>query len=256
MRVPLPPALLTKPIAHRGYHNAAARIPENSLSAFEAAARAGYAIELDVQLTKDGQAVVFHDDTLDRLTAERGAVRDWTAATLGRIVLTNSDDPIPTLAQVLGLVAGRVPLLIEIKDTGDGLAATDGQLEAATAGVLARYNGLVALMSFNPSSVAHMARLAPGLPRGLTTDPFAQADWPGLSAHMAAELRGIVAYDATGSSFLSHNHADLGAARVAELKAQGADILCWTIRSPAQEAQARAIAQNVTFEGYAAPFPA
>ena len=115
-RIPLPPVFLTTPLAHRGYHNAALRHPENAVSAFQAAIDAGYGIELDVQLCRDGQAVVFHDDTLDRMTARSGAVREYTAAELGLIRLRDSDDFIPTLAQVLQLVDGKVPLLIEIKE--------------------------------------------------------------------------------------------------------------------------------------------
>ena len=252
MRVPLPAAFLARPLAHRGYHDRKEGRIENSASAFEASIKGVYGIELDLQLSADGVPMVFHDDTLDRLTGEGGPVSARTAAELGAIRLWGSDDTIPSLAQVLQLVEGRVPVLIEIKDQTLTMSPTDGRLEAATAAVLAGYRGWVALMSFNPDCIGHMARLAPELPRGLTTDQFDPVDWAPLPAETCARLRHIPAYDATQSSFISHGASDLGSARVAELQAAGATILCWTIRSPEAEAEARKIAANVTFEGYAA----
>ncbi len=256
MRVPLPPALLAIPIAHRGYFNPAARIPENAPSAFEAAVRAGYCIELDVQLTRDGQAMVFHDDTLDRLTAEAGPVLDHTAAELGKIRLTDSDDTIPTLPQVLAQVAGRVPILIEIKELWNTMGETSGRLEKATADALADYAGDVAVMAFNPHCIYAMARLAPHLPRGMTTEYYDHDECAPIPPATCDRLREIPDYDATQSSFISHRYTDLNYPRVTELKAAGAAILCWTVRSPEQESRARQIAQNITFDSYAAPIPA
>ena len=254
--VSLPQAFLRLPVAHRALHDRKAGRIENSLAAVAAAVAAGYAIEIDVQLSSDGQAMVFHDDNLDRLTDESGPVSSRTAADLSRIGLKDSAETIPTLPQVLSAVAGRVPLLIEIKDQTGDMAATDGRLEAATAAALAAYEGPVALMSFNPHSVARMATLCPHLPRGLTTSAYDPADWAPLSPATCARLRDIPDYDATGASFISHEARDLSRPRVAELKAWGADLLCWTIRSPAEEAEARRVAQNITFEGYPAPIPA
>ena len=251
-RVPLHPDFTFTPLAHRGYHDAAKQRPENSLSAFGAAVKAGYGIELDVQLSADGQAMVFHDETLDRMTHKTGAVLHHTAAELEGIKLQGSDDLIPTLAQVLALVAGKVPLLIEIKDHLDTMADTSGRLETAVALALATYTGPVAVMSFNPHCMAHMARLAPKVARGLTTDDFDPVEYRPIPASMCEDLRDITDYNRTLSSFISHKAADLARPRVAELKSQGAGILCWTIRSPEAEAKARQIAQNITFEGYAA----
>jgi len=256
MRPALPPAFLASPIAHRGYHDRTLGRIENSGSAVQAAVAAGYGIEIDLQLSADGQAMVFHDETLDRLTGQTGPLNRRSAADLGSIPLTGSPDCIPTLTQVLSLIAGRVPLLIELKDQSLRLTETDGRLEAATAAALNGCQGPVAVMSFNPRCVARMARLAPDLPRGLTTCAFAPNDWQPADPATCARLRDIPDYDATGSAFVSHEAADLARPRLADLRDQGAAVLCWTIRSPETEAQARRIAHNITFEGYAAPLGA
>ena len=255
MRVSLPAVFLGAPIAHRALHDRSRGRIENSLSAIRAARAAGYGIEIDLQLSADGVPMVFHDEDLDRLTAEHGALNARTAAELGRIKLKDSEDTIPTLEQVLAKIAGAVPLLIEIKDQTLTMSETDGKLEAATAAALERYSGPVALMSFNPHCMAHMARLCPDLPRGLTTSAYGP-DWAPLAPETCDRLREIPDCDRTLSSFISHEASDLSRPRVAELKAQGAAILCWTIRSPEAEAEARKIAQNITFEGYTAAFPA
>jgi glycerophosphoryl diester phosphodiesterase len=252
----LPESFLRLPVAHRALHDRAAGRVENAPAAIKAAVAAGYAIEIDLQLSSDGVAMVFHDETLDRLTGESGPLNAHTAADLGRMPLTGSTDTIPTLAEVLALIGGRVPLLIEIKDQSLAMGPTDGRLEAAAAAALQGYRGDVAVMSFNPATVAHMARLAPDLPRGLTTSAYDPADWAPLPEEICTRLRGIPDYTATGASFISHEAGDLARPRVADLRAQGAAILCWTIRSPQAEAEARKIADNITFEGYAAKLPA
>ena len=256
MRIPLPAAFLAAPLAHRAYHDRAQGRPENSRGAIKAAIAAGYGVEIDLQLSSDGIAMVFHDEALDRLTTSIGLVKNNTAADLGQINLRDCDETIPTLAEILTLVAGRTPLLIEIKDQTDTMSETDGRLEAATASLLAAYQGPVAVMSFNPHSIAQMARLAPQIPRGLTTSAFNTTDWAPLAPETCDHLRDIPDYDRTLSSFISHEAADLARLRVTALKSQGAAILCWTIRSPAAEGKARNIAQNITFEGYTAALPA
>lgn len=256
MRAPLPAAFLTAPIAHRAYHDRAAGRPENSRAAIRAAVKAGYGIEIDLQLSRDGVPMVFHDETLERLTAREGWLCDLIAADLAATPLTGGDEGIPTLTEVLDLVAGQVPLLIELKDQTLRMAQTDGRLETATAAALADYAGPVAVMSFNPHCIAHMARLAPTLARGLTTSAYDPADWAPLPPETCDHLRAIPDYDRVAAAFISHEAADLSRPRVADLAAQGAAILCWTIRSPEAEAEARRIAGNVTFEGYAAPIPA
>jgi len=255
-RVPLPKDFLRLPLTHRGYHDSTKAVIENSLSAFRAAMDAGYGIELDVQRSADDVPIVFHDDEMDRLTAVTGAFRDFSAAELGRTVLRGGTDTIPTLAEVLALVAGKVPLLIEIKENWNTMKDTDGILESAIAAALAGYAGPVAVMAFNPHCIAHMARLAPDVPRGLTTEAYDPVLNAPIPADVCAYLREIPDYDRTGSSFISHQASDLGRPRVAALKAQGAAILCWTIRSAEDEAKARTVADNITFEGYSAALPA
>lgn len=255
MRVPLPSAFFRAPLAHRACHNRAAGRPENSMGAIRAAISAGYGIEIDLQLTSDGIAMVFHDEAVDRLTTGSGLVRDKTCAQMQALTVRDCTDPVPTFAQVLTEITGRVPLLIELKDQTDTMSGTDGRLETATAAALSTYAGPVALMSFNPHSIAHMARLAPAIPRGLTTSAYDPTDWAPLDPVRCAELRAIPDYDRTQSSFISHEAADLPSPHVAALAAKGAAVLCWTIRSPRAEAEARRIAQNITFEGYAAAFP-
>ncbi|MHA6345058.1 glycerophosphodiester phosphodiesterase family protein [Roseivivax sp. CAU 1761] len=248
----LPPAFLSRPIAHRGLHAARAGRPENSRAAVTAAIAAGYGIEIDLQPSADGRAMVFHDARLDRLTAERGPVAARSAAELARIGLRGGAETIPSFAEILALVAGRVPLLVEIKDQDGGLGRQVGALERAAAADLAGYDGPVAVMSFNPHSVAAFARAAPGCPRGLVTASFDGAGWPGVPARRRARLRAIPDAGRLGCAFVSHEAADLGNPRLAALRARGLAILCWTIRSPAAETAARRHADNVTFEGYAA----
>ena len=249
----LPAAFLQTPITHRAYHDISQGRPENSRAAIRAAIAAGYGIEIDLQLSKDGQAMVFHDYDLHRLTPEQGMVRDHTASELLAIPLLHGDEGIPTLTEVLDIIDGRVPLLIEIKDQDGGMGPDVGPLEQATADALQGYAGPVAVMSFNPHSVAEMARLAPDIPRGITTSAYNPDIWKELSAETCDRLRDIPDLDATDACFISHEARDLPhRPRVAEIKETGLPILCWTIRSPEQEAEARKIADNVTFEGYAA----
>ncbi|MFO8127109.1 glycerophosphodiester phosphodiesterase family protein, partial [Yoonia sp.] len=157
----LPASFLTRPIAHRALHDRKAGRMENSVKSIKAAIDAGYGIEIDVQLTCDGHAMVFHDDRLDRLTGETGPVRARTRAELEAIALTDDCGTIPSLEKVLEMVAGQVPLLIEIKDQDGAMGPQVGPLEAATCAALKDYAGDVALMSFNPHAVAVCAELAP-----------------------------------------------------------------------------------------------
>ena len=251
----LPDSFYRQPMAHRALHDVAQGRPENSRAAIQAAIAAGYGIEIDVQLSADDQAMVFHDYALERLSAGTGAVRLLGAEVLGETVLTGGDEGIPTLPEALALVAGQVPLVIEIKDQDGAMGTGVGPLEQATAKALAGYRGDVAVMSFNPHSVAAMAGLLPDVPRGIVTSAYRENDWP-LPKHVCDSLRTIPDYDRVGACFISHEVDDLDRPRVAELKAQGAMICCWTVRDATTEAQARRIVDNITFEGYLADMPA
>lgn len=246
----LPADFLTRPIAHRALHDKAAGRAENSPSAIQAAIDKDYGIEIDLQLSKDGVPMVFHDYALNRLTNQTGAVAQRTAAELSQITLTGGNDTIPTLAEVLEQVSGRVPLLIEIKDQDGALGPKVGPLEDATAALLKDYIGSVAIMSFNPHSVAHMATLLPDVPRGLTTCNYLAEDWPTIPKATRERLAQIHDYETAGACFISHQYDELDAERVSELAKTGAKILCWTVRSTQQEKTARQIADNITFEGY------
>ena len=248
----LPRAFLARPLAHRGLHDRAAGVIENSRAAAEAAIEAGYGIELDLQLSADGEAMVFHDDELNRLTGETGPVRERTARELSRIRLAGSEETIPTLAEFLSLVGGRAPLLVEAKDQSLTMGPVDGRLERRAARLLSAYDGENAVMSFNPHSVALFRDAAPEIPRGRTTCSFKEEYWSGLAPARRAELARMDDLDALGCGFISHQHNDLGDDEVARVKAKGLPILCWTIRSPEAEAAARRVADNVTFEGYRA----
>ena len=235
-------------IAHRGLHGPDR--PENSLAAIDAAVARGLAVELDVQPSSDGVAMVFHDGDLDRLTGEPGPIDDRDAGTLGTLTLLGTEERIPTLAQVLARVAGRVPLLIEVKDRDGALGPKVGPLEDAVIAALDGYTGPVALMSFNPHSVDHLRHHAPHLLRGLVTAAFDAETWPDLPDATRRHLAQIADLDRTEAAFVSHEARSLDMARIAEIKARGLPVLCWTIRSPEEERRARRVADAVTFEGY------
>ena len=250
----LNPAFLKTPIAHRALHDASKGVYENCRSAIIAAIEHGYAIEIDLQLSADGRAMVFHDDTLDRLTDKRGDVSDYTAAELSRIKVGSGQDVIEPLEDILHLIDGRVPLLIELKDQSRQLSQTDGGLEQATIDALSIYHGPVAVMSFNPYMIATMAKLSSDLPLGLTTGSFMDPSW-GIDAERIAHLSQIADFDPTRYSFVSHFALELAAPCIQTLQEQGAAIFTWTIRSPQAEAIARQTVDNITFEGYLAAHP-
>ena len=248
--IALPACFLTHPIAHRGLHDASNGRPENSLAGFRAAIEAGYGIELDVQMSSDGAAMVFHDDHLDRLTDQIGPIAQRPAADLSGIKLSGGHDTIADLKQVLDMIAGRVPLLVEIKDQDGNMGQNVGPLEAAVAMALRPYRGPVAVMSFNPHSVSAFGEIRADIPLGLVTDRFEPEDWPSLNAERCEHLGRILDFGASGAGFISHNQAQLDDLPVSALKAQAVPVLCWTVRSRDEERRARRMADNVTFEGY------
>lgn len=251
MRPALPREFRVRPLAHRALHDIADGRVENSRAAVEAAIAAGYGIEIDVQLTGDGAALVFHDEDLDRLTAETGPVRARSLAELQAIPLKGAEDGPPELSEVVTHVAGRVPLLIELKDQSGSLGPESEALAAAVAGALTDTIDNVAVMSFNPHIVQHLARLLPGVPRGLTTHDFSRSEM--LGADQLNQLNEIATFDAVAASFVSHDHRDLHMPALARLRAQGVPILTWTIQSAAEARTALKLADNITFEGFLPP---
>lgn len=152
--------------AHRGLYTRDKAIPENSLQAFALAIQAGYGIELDVQLSRDGQLVVFHDDTLDRVCGVSKRVDDLTYQELQELSLSGSEQRIPLFSDVLDLISGQQPLIVELK-TGP----RNEELCRKTWDALQRYQGDVCVESFNPFIVAWFRKNAPSLLRGQLAMP-------------------------------------------------------------------------------------
>ncbi|MFQ6547147.1 glycerophosphodiester phosphodiesterase family protein [Aestuariibius sp. 2305UL40-4] len=262
----LSPFFSQRVFAHRGLHDCDEKRPENSIAAITAARAAGYGVEIDVQLSADGEAIVFHDYDLARLTDETGPIRQRSSEELKQVRL-KGDDPawpqyVPRLSEVIS--AGSSPLLIELKDQDGALGSNVGRLEEAVARTLHDDRldlteeewSDIAVMSFNPHSVAAMKELAPEVPRGMTTCAFSEEDWPHIPAATRLRLAEIPDYDDVGACFISHQHTDLASRRVGNLKAEGAAVLCWTIRSEAEEIAARKVADTITFEAYKPRIPA
>ena len=228
--------LIRSPIAHRGLHDNNRACFENSLSAFDAAADGEFAIELDVQLSADGKAIVFHDETLERLTAETGALADRPAADLRHILLGGTTDHIPTLAETLERVAGRVPVVIEMKDNG----ARNSALAEAVAADLEDYDGPVAVMSFSHDLLAAYAQTDSDAPLGLTAD--------GIGDHALAEHNKALAF---GISFVSYHVKALPNRFVDHVRKElGLPVITWTVRNPEDVEATHRHADQMTFEGF------
>ncbi|MFD1797740.1 phosphodiesterase [Paracoccus aurantiacus] len=244
----LHPDFIRLPIAHRGLHSRG--VPENSLASFRAAIEAGYGIELDIQPAADGTPMVFHDYDLTRMCGDEGFISDMDLDDLEALRLSESDEGIPTLAETLREVAGRVPLLIEIKDQDGRLGAAIGEVQDRVAALLKTYEGPVAVMSFNPNAVRAFNEAAPDVAAGLTSCAFPKEDWPMLDEETRNSLAALEDYARSGASFVSHDCRDLENQAVADLKAGGVPVLCWTVRSAEDEAVARRVADGITFENY------
>jgi glycerophosphoryl diester phosphodiesterase len=238
---------LKRPIAHRGLHDAAKGIVENSASAVSAAMGAGYGIEVDLQCAANHMPVVFHDATLDRLTSETGAVAARDAAALARIPLRNSKDTILSLPALLELVNGFVPLVLEVKSTW----SRDGKFETNIAQMLASYQGPVAVMSFDPYSLKAFRETAPLLPRGLVADRFDdQSHWSHLALGQRIAMRTLLSSAIAWPNFIAYDIAALPA--LAPLVARfvfGLPLLTWTVRTPEQRERALRYADAMIFEG-------
>lgn len=235
--------LLTKPIAHRGLHNA--EFPENSLGAFMNAIDKGYPIELDVRLTDDGTVVVFHDDALGRMTGKDGYVSKISSSELNEIRLLNgekkpSEYSIPTFEEVLSLVDGRVPLLVEIKNTG-----SVGALEKKTAALLADYKGKFAVQSFNPFSVEYFKVNMPDVPRGILSCYFTKDEVKGLIKRNL--LKKLKLNKICKPDFVSYCADHLPNKYVTKTKLP---VLAWTVRSNETAEKLCTITNNIIFEKF------
>jgi len=243
---PAPPAdrvawLRKACFAHRGLYGHG--LAENSLGAAEAAIAKGLGIECDVQRSSDGQAVVFHDWELDRLTAERGMAGDRSAAQLGALTLSGTSDTIPTLRHLLDVVAGRVPLLIELKSRRD---RRFGALCLAVRRVLEGYRGPHAIMSFDPRIAHWFAVNSPQTVRGLVVTEENDKALPG-------RLRRHFALWHARPDFLSYDIRDLPGRFPAAQRRRGLPLVTWTIGTPELLARSRACADAPTVEGAGVP---
>jgi glycerophosphoryl diester phosphodiesterase len=238
--------LTARPLAHRGLHDAAAGVIENTASAFAAAIAGGYGIECDLQVSADGEAMVHHDDALGRLTEGRGRLVEMSAAAIGKVRFKASADHILTLGELCDLVGGRAALALELKSRFDG----DRRLAQRAAAVLTSYKGPVAAMSFDPALVAAVRGIAPRLPRGIVAQRHYD-DWPGLPPALRRRMTYLLHLPRTRPHFIAYAIKDLPA--LAPLIARFVfrlPLLTWTVRSEHERAQAARWADQMIFEGW------
>ncbi len=234
-----PTWIARRPIAHRGFHDMNKARWENTLSAFDAAARQGYAIECDVHLTADREVIVFHDDALSRLTGTEGFVWQRTAAEMGALNIGSTQDRVPTLAETLELVAGRVPIVIELK----GIPGHDDGLVREVGKVLSKYRGKAAIMSFDHWLIRDFARHMQDVPAGLTAWGDRQHEW---EAHFSMLGHGI--------SFVSYGVMHLPNPFVTFVRERlKMPVITWTVRDQGAVDATFAHADQMTFEGFNPP---
>lgn len=238
------PAWLTaRPIAHRGLHDAARGIVENSIAAADAAVGKAYAIECDVQCTKDGEAIVFHDVMLDRLTLAKGDIGSFTAAEVTRIPFREGDGTVVTLPEFLAKVDGRVPVIVEIKSRFDG----DTRLAARVASLA--YSGPLAIQSFDPQVLAFCRTLDLTCPLGLVAQA-AYDDFEWLETGQRNRLAMRVDFSSITPDFLAWRAADLPHAFPLICRAGRMPVLAWTLSNAPSSALARPWVDQIIFEGF------
>lgn len=232
--------LTSQPIAHRGLHKGPT-IPENSLAAFEAAIHHHHPIELDIQFMSDDNIAVFHDDNLERITGVKGKISEQTAETIKKLRLLDTNQFIPLLEDALSLIDGKVPILVEIKNTGSA-----GKFEQVLLKKLQFYRGELAIQSFNPYSLAWFVKNAPHITRGQLSTNFYNQPLPWYNQVLLTNLMfnwlskpNFIAYDIR---FLPNIPTQI-AKHIFSLP-----IIAWTIRSEAELTQSRQYADNVIFE--------
>ncbi len=247
-------SVFARPIAHRGLHDVERGRIENSLGSALAAVAGGYAIECDLRLSADGEPMVFHDETLERLTTQEGPVERKTFAELTALTLKGSSETIPSFAALLAAVEMRVPLIVELKAGFDG----DTTLARRVAALLADYDGPVAIESFDPDPIAFLraeggALGVGGVPLGIVAQATYDApEWPDLSPEKRAELACFGHFARTRPQFLSFRREDYPhVAPVLFRQALRLPVSAWTIRSKGQALSASQWADAIVFEGFA-----
>ncbi len=217
--------------AHRGLHSES--VPENSIEAFSLAVEAGYGIELDVRLSSDGELVVFHDDTLDRMTSECGRVDERTTEELGKIKLLGTENTVPTFREVLKLVDGKVPLLVEIKEDAGKYGVTEKTVE-----ILKQYNGPFIVESFNPLSLGRVKKLAPEFMRGFLSQNFYKEEK--YRKFMYFLLQNMLVNFACRPDFIAYCHKDCSMKAFNFIRKHHPKIplIAWTVESLEEDAAA------------------
>jgi glycerophosphoryl diester phosphodiesterase len=229
--------LTARPIAHRGLHDGNKLVWENTLTAFAGAVKHNYAIECDVHLTEDGVPVVFHDGDLKRLTGKEGQVHSKTSKQMQALKIGGTPDHVPTLRQMLDLVKGKVPLVIELK----GDPGSDAGLVKAVADELASYKGQVAIMSFDHHLIRQCPQDAKGIPLGLTAEGLRDQD---IEDHFS-----MLGYGVDFVSYYVHHLPNRFVSFMRdELKKP---VISWTIRTLEELEKSSRFADQVTFEGFA-----
>lgn len=243
-----PSWLTARPIAHRGLHDRARGIVENMPSAVSAAVAKDFAIEVDIQLTADDDAMVHHDDELGRLNDGTGALATLTAAQLRQVAFKDTADRMMSLDDLCDLVGGRVPLVIELKSHYDG----DRKLLRRAAQVLSAYPGPACLMSFDPDMIEGLRQHAPQVVRGIVaernyTDPY----WQKVTAAQRRDMMGLGHIFRTRPHFVSYRVDDLPAPPpwIAR-NVFGAALITWTVRNEEQRQRSARYADQMTFEGF------
>ncbi len=237
-----------RPIAHRGLHDAASGRIENTAPAFEAAITRGFGIECDLRPARDGTPFVFHDSTLDRLVDAKGPITDWNAAQLSALRYRGQSIPIITYGDLLQMVAGQVPLLVEIKSDWD---EPDRAFLTAVAALSLAYQGSIALMSFDPAVITALRDLATGIPRGIVSGIYDGPGWwsDKIDVSRAERLRHCLEAGPAEPSFIAYHVDDLPTpvTRFAR-EVMRMPVFAWTIRTEAQLQHARAWADAPIFE--------
>jgi glycerophosphoryl diester phosphodiesterase len=240
--------LTARPVAHRGLHDRARGVIENMPSAVTAAISGNFAVEVDIQLTADGEAMVHHDDELGRLTDGTGALLKLTAAELKQVAFKDTPERMMSLGDLCALVAGRVPLVIEVKSHFDG----DRQLVRRMSQVLAAYHGPAVGMSFDPDQVMALRELMPQLPRGIVAERhYTEADWPEASPEQRRDMTHLRHAIRTRPHFVAYWVNELPAmAPWITHHLFGLPLLTWTVRTPEQRERAAHYADQMIFEGF------